>query len=172
MPNRPHHDQANLELPMKCRIYLRVLLLLALPAGLCVTGCWRINQNSPQNAGRGTTKVNPLGPFPGAKVVIDEIQLREVGRCYVIAVAAGQPPANVDDLGIKQEAPKLYQAIADGHIIVYWKASATNAPAGTSNTVLAYDADVPTKGGAVAMLDGTARKMTAEEFKNAAKAGK
>src|SRR5262249_40125763 len=38
-------------------------------------------------------------------------------------------------------------------------------PAGTSNTVLLYEKNVPTKGGPVVMGDGGFRMMTAEEFK-------
>ena len=38
---------------------------------------------------------------------------------------------------------------------------------GTSNTILAYEKDAPTKGGAVAYGDGSVRKLTAEEFKKA-----
>jgi hypothetical protein len=148
---------------------------LVLILGVCATGCFLVKKKAAQadsSAEQAPTnpKVNPLGPLPGAAVVIDEIQLREVGRCYQIAADTNlRPPASLDDLGLKQAAPILHQAIADGRIIVYWKANLTNAPAGSSNTILAYDADVPTKGGAVVMLDGSARRMTADEFKDAAK---
>jgi hypothetical protein len=155
-----------------------IMVPLVLILGVCATGCFLVNKKAAQANSSApeqaptTPKVNPLGPLPGAAAVIDEIQLREVGRCYQIAADTNlRPPASLDDLGLKQAAPKLHQAIADGRIIVYWKANATNAPAGTSNTILAYDADVPTKGGAVVMLDGSARKMTAEQFKDTAKAG-
>jgi hypothetical protein len=138
---------------------------------VAVTGCLKLKTQVAQPT-TPPQKVNVLGPFPGAKRVIDEIELKELGLSYMSATAInGKPPANAEELGLKQENPKLYQAIADGHIIVYWKASPTNAPAGTSNTILAYDADVPTKGGAVVMMDGSPRKMTAEEFKAAPKAG-
>ena len=39
--------------------------------------------------------------------------------------------------------------------------------AGTSNTVLAYEKDAPTKGGAVLMADGSVKKITVDEFKKA-----
>jgi hypothetical protein len=38
--------------------------------------------------------------------------------------------------------------------------------------VLAYETEVPEKGGAVLMQDGTVKTMTADEFKSAPKAGK
>ena len=41
---------------------------------------------------------------------------------------------------------------------------------GSSNTVLGYEKDVPEKGGAVAMGDGSVKTMTAEQFKAAPKA--
>jgi hypothetical protein len=151
---------------------------LVLILGVCATGCFLVNKKAAQANSSApelaptTPKVNPLGPFPAAAVVIDEIQLRELGLSYLMAADTnGRPPATLDDLGLKQTAPKLHQAIADGRIIVNWKANPTNAPAGTSNTILAYDADVKTKGGAVVMLDGTSKKMTADQFKTAAKAG-
>jgi hypothetical protein len=145
---------------------LAVLVVLA----LALTGCFRLKQQSVQNT--ATQKVDPLGPFPGAKAVINEHELQQFGLFYQTAATdLGRPPASLDELGMRQQAPKLYQAVADGRIVVFWKASPMNAPAGTSNTLLAYDADVPAKGGAVLMLDGSARKMTAEEFKNAAKGG-
>ena len=39
--------------------------------------------------------------------------------------------------------------------------------AGTSNTILAYAKDAPMRGGIVGYGDGTAKKLTAEEFKKA-----
>jgi hypothetical protein len=154
----------------------RLVGRLAVPVvlALALTGCFRLKQQGAQNTGPtpANSKVNVLGPFPGAKRVIDEVELKQLGIYYINAATINnRPPASVDELGIKQEAPKLYQAIADQSIIVLWKTNPMNAPAGTSNTILAYDADVPTKGGAVLMLDGTPRKMTADEFKNAAKTG-
>ena len=38
---------------------------------------------------------------------------------------------------------------------------------GPSNTILAYEKDVPTKGGAVLYGDGSVKKITADEFKKA-----
>jgi hypothetical protein len=42
---------------------------------------------------------------------------------------------------------------------------------GTGNTVLAYEANVPTAGGPVVMVDGSSRQMTAAEFAAATKPG-
>ena len=43
----------------------------------------------------------------------------------------------------------------------------TDMKDGTSNTVLAYEKDVPTKGGAALMGDGSVKKLSADEFKKA-----
>jgi hypothetical protein len=73
---------------------------------------------------------------------------------------------------LKRQASKLYEAVEAGQIVVFWGADPARAPGGASNTVLAYDKDVPEKGGVVVMLSGTPGNMTAEEFKKAPKAGK
>ena len=43
---------------------------------------------------------------------------------------------------------------------------------GTSNTVLAHEKDVPTKGGWALYADGSTKKLTADEFKKATLAKK
>ena len=53
-------------------------------------------------------------------------------------------------------------------MLVYWGAGLSDGPDAAS-TVLAYQKDVPEKGGEVLMQDGTPKKMTADEFKAARK---
>ena len=174
---------------MNLRLGERTLVPALLALGLCATGCWRFGANAPPSSlpppptnimgmpspgGPGRPppkdKANVAGVLGAVGRVQDESDLKQIGLYYQDAISNGRPPANVEDLGIKQLAPKLYQAIVDKEFIVYWNASPLNAPAGTSNTVLGYAAGVPTNGGAVLMLDGSVRKMTPEEFKSAAKA--
>jgi hypothetical protein len=142
---------------------------------LCLTGCWRINRASSQNTVPTNTpvntKVNVLGPFPVGQRMVSEAQLKDLGLHYQNAALAGQPPGSLDELNIKVVDPKLYKAIADKRIIVYWKADPTKAPQGSANTVLAYDADVLTKRSAVLMLDGTVTVMDPQDFTKAPKAG-
>jgi hypothetical protein len=99
-------------------------------------------------------------------------ELKQVGLIYQQFLLDGKGPAKLEDLNLKRDAPKLHEAIEEKRLILYWNANLNNAPAGTSNTVLGYSAEVPTKGGPVLMLDGTTRMMTADEFAKAAKAGK
>ncbi len=51
---------------------------------------------------------------------------------------------------------------------MYWGVGLSDS-AEAASTVLAYQKDVPEQGGEVLMQNGTAKKMTADEFKAAAK---
>ena len=141
--------------------------------GLGLSGCFRVQQNAAPNTAPGPadTKVNVLARLPAAQRMVAAAELKQLGLFYQTAALAGQPPKNLDELDIKVEAPKLYQAIVDKRIIVYWKADPNHAPAGASNTVLAYDADVLIKKSAVLMLDGSVTSMEPDEFNKAPKGG-
>jgi len=160
----------------------------ALALGLCLPGCTQLIPgktsapavistqpnsgpgNPPPGFGPPTNKVNPAGPFPIVKATLDMAGLKELALIYMNA-SIDHPPRNVDDLDIKN-TPKYYNAVAEGGVILYWNVNITQLPAGSSNTILGYVYDVPTKGGAVLMADGSARRMTVEEFNKAPKAGK
>jgi hypothetical protein len=156
---------------------------MALFVGLTVSGCMRGNpqmsgaasanpSGNPQTSGvTPNTKVNPAGPLPIVGQTVTMLELKDLGLIYQQFLVDGKGPAKLEDLNLKHDAPKLHQAIEEKRLILFWNVSLNNAPAGTSNTVLGYSAEVPTKGGAVLMLDGTVRKMTADEFAKAAKAG-
>jgi hypothetical protein len=77
-------------------------------------------------------------------------------------------PKNVEELqkAFKPDAAAI-QRVKDGELVVRWGLRLPgDFPEGTSNTVLAYEKNAPTKGGAVVMGDGQFRMMTAEEFNN------
>jgi hypothetical protein len=161
------------------------LVAMALFVGLTLSGCMRGNPQTSAAASANTnanpqasgavspnTKVNPAGPFPIVGQTVTMQDLKELGLIYQQFLLDGKGPAKLEDLNLKRDAPKLHQAIEEKRLILYWNVSLNNAPEGTSNTVLGYSAEVPTKGGPVLMLDGTTRKMTADEFAKAAKAGK
>ena len=64
--------------------------------------------------------------------------------------------------------PAAVASIKSKEVLVYWGVGISDGPEAAS-TVLAYHKDVPEKGGEVLMQDGTAKKMTAEEFQAAPK---
>jgi hypothetical protein len=60
--------------------------------------------------------------------------------------------------------PGAVHSLKQGKYVVVWGVKDKD-----SGTVLAYEKDAPTKGGAVLMADGTVREMTADELKAAKK---
>ena len=84
----------------------------------------------------------------------------------------GKAPTKVEDLAPYAADHKAgYEALKAGKYEFVW-----NVPlqammkTGTDKVVLAYEKDVPTKGGAVVMADGSVKKMTADEFQKSPKA--
>src|SRR5262249_55131380 len=74
-------------------------------------------------------------------------------------------PKQLSDLTKKEyEGPFLvgHQALASGKYLVVWGVNSKDP-----GTVLAYEKDAPTRGGAVLMADRTVKTMSAEEFKAA-----
>ena len=121
-----------------------------------------------------------LGPGCGPRVVnstevYNQATLEEVSDLYRSASSARKkPPESIIDLARNRDLfMNGYKALEQGEIIAYWGVALTPGVEGsTPEEVLAYKADVPTKGGPVLLKDGTVKTMTAEEFKTAKKAGK
>jgi hypothetical protein len=84
--------------------------------------------------------------------------------------ATKKPPSKIDDLApyLEKNSPVI-GAVKDGSLVMYWNVDIFKLTAGTSNTILAYENDTPTKGGMVGMADGSIKTMTADDFKKAAK---
>ncbi len=84
--------------------------------------------------------------------------------------ATKKPPSKIDDLApyLEKNSPVL-AAAKDGSLVIYLNVEIFKLTAGTSNTILGYEKDAPTKGGLVAMADGSVKPMTADEFKKATK---
>jgi hypothetical protein len=79
------------------------------------------------------------------------------------------PPKGPGDLLSMQRAfPAAIDAIQSKQALVYWGVGLEDG-AEAASTVLAYQKDVPEKGGAVLMQDGSTRTITAEEFHSARK---
>ena len=82
-------------------------------------------------------------------------------------------PASAKDIAPFFENSKKLRGFLDSKTIVFaYGVGIRDMTDGTSNTVLAYVKDVPTKGGLVLMGDGSVKKMTPDEFKKATLAKK
>jgi hypothetical protein len=80
-----------------------------------------------------------------------------------------KPPTKVADFTRYEAAFSTgIMHLKDGRIVLFWGSPLSEG----SSTVLAYEKHVPNEGGFVLLQDGkTIKKMTAEEFKSATKAG-
>ncbi|HVK16059.1 MAG TPA: hypothetical protein VM533_03860 [Fimbriiglobus sp.] len=108
---------------------------------------------------------------PQGHIAGREEELREVWQMYKDHLdARKRPPAKLQDLvPYEPAAINGFGALRDDRVVLLWGGSAT---AGQPPRVLAYEKEVPEKGGAVLLQDGTVKAMTADEFKSAPKAGK
>ena len=106
-------------------------------------------------------------------IASDERGLKELGQVYRNYTAKKKrAPKNLKELNIKgQQFPMAVEMIKSGDLIVQWGAP-LSPEGGAADAVLAYVKSVPEQGGNVLMQDGqTLKKMTADEFKAALKAG-
>jgi hypothetical protein len=80
-------------------------------------------------------------------------------------------PKDADELKkfIEDGSKTAYPGLKDGRYVFLWNVGLRDLMKGTgvSNTVVAYEKDVPARGGPVLMGDASVRTMSAEEFKNA-----
>jgi hypothetical protein len=100
--------------------------------------------------------------------------LKRLGTAYVnYCDATGKAPTGPKDLEPYYERDaKLTQALDSGQYVFLWNVSFRDLikGSGTSATVVAYEKDVPARGGMVLMGDSSVRRMTAQEFAQAPKA--
>ncbi|VTR94515.1 Uncharacterized protein OS=Singulisphaera acidiphila (strain ATCC BAA-1392 / DSM 18658 / VKM B-2454 / MOB10) GN=Sinac_5777 PE=4 SV=1 [Gemmata massiliana] len=122
-------------------------------AAIAVTTCALVGCSSDQ----------PTGPSDDKKAALDEVY----GLCQLRA-EQGKPPAQkADDLRNYENAyPLGFAVVRSGEVVVNWG----TAPAAGSESVLAYQKDVPTAGGWAVLQNGVVKRMTADEFKAAPKA--
>lgn len=95
--------------------------------------------------------------------------LKQIGLAYHNHFAAfKKAPAKAADLGPFIENDKRLLGLLDDKDIVFiFGVGILDMKDGTSNTILAYEKDVPTKGGVVLYGDGSVRKLTDDAFKKA-----
>jgi hypothetical protein len=133
------------------------------------------------------TVIVPVGCGPSTAVPEshEEFTISQVAQIFQMRHRAQKPaPKGIKDVEDRQAAvPAAVAAIKSGDVKVYWGVEIDDGSGdvivywGTgladgseaASTVLAYQKDVPEKGGEVLMQDGNTRKMTAEEFKAAKK---
>ena len=110
------------------------------------------------------------GPSTAGPDSREELTISQVAQIFHMRQRAQKsPPQGIKDVeGQQTVAPAAVAAIKSGEVIVYWGVGLADDSEAAS-TVLAYQKDVPEKGGEVLMQDGNATKMTAEEFKAAKK---
>ena len=84
----------------------------------------------------------------------------------------GKGPAKAADLApYEQGGPLGFAAVKKGDIVVVWGAAMGGEGDAGSADVIAYEKKTPTDGGAVLLLNGQVKAMTAAEFAAAPKAG-
>ena len=102
-------------------------------------------------------------------------KLNDVAELYrVYSITNKKPPKSKAEAAKMENAvPSGLTPISTGDIIVLWGGELTDLneePTGPkSDTILAYEKDVPAKGGKVLLLDRNIKTMTPEEFAAAPK---
>lgn len=88
--------------------------------------------------------------------------------------SVSRPPAKLSDLApLERLNPAGYQAVKDGSVVVlYGTAVAGEGDAGEGGPIVAYEKNAPTAGGYVVFASSEVRKLSADEFAAAPKAGK
>jgi hypothetical protein len=95
--------------------------------------------------------------------------LKQLGEVYQYLAHERQPaPTKLADFStIQPDAmPDALPLIQSGDIVIVWG----GGYAASSDKIIAYDKETPTKGGKVLTQSGNVKEMTADEFKAAPKA--
>jgi hypothetical protein len=101
--------------------------------------------------------------------------LKQIGLAYhgYADANGGRAPKSAEDLApYFENSKKLLDHLKTKRIEFFYGVRLVEMTEGSSNTVLAYEKDVPTKGGFALYGDGSTKKLTAEEFKKATLAKK
>jgi hypothetical protein len=83
-----------------------------------------------------------------------------------------RPPASVAELRQQPLSVDAVRKLEDGSIVFLYGVAPLEMSEGSTNTVLAYEKDVPTSGGYVVFGDGHVDWVTPERFKTLAQAKK
>jgi hypothetical protein len=99
-------------------------------------------------------------------------QLKQIGLAYHNYFdAKRKAPENAEDLApYFENNERLLGELKSKRIVFFYGVGLLDMKAGTSKTILAYQKDVPARGGWVLFGDGSVKRMSAEEFKESPKA--
>jgi hypothetical protein len=114
-----------------------------------------------------TTKLSTTPPISNATKAND---LKEIAVMYLTYLDKNpnKSPFKVDDFAaLASDYPQGMAGLKQGRYVVRWNAKMPT----DAQKIVAYESDVPSKGGLVVSLMGETRTVTADEFKTAAKAG-
>jgi hypothetical protein len=117
-----------------------------------------------------------LGCGAGALNAKNSNDLKVIGLAFhnFSDANTGKAPTKAEDLDpYLKDIPDASKALKDGKVVFLFGVSMMDilkSGTSTSETVLAYEKDVPAQGGLVLLADGSVRKMSAAEFKTAKKA--
>src|SRR5262245_1790713 len=100
--------------------------------------------------------------------------LKQIGLAYHNHISdTTKAPQKAEDLApYFDNSKRLLDFLKTKQIEFFYGVGIAQMTEGTSNTILAYEKDAPTKGGQCLFGDGSVKKLSAEEFKKAPKAGK
>jgi hypothetical protein len=113
------------------------------------------------------------GARQAARRIQTQNDLRLIGLAFFQFDDAnsGKAPSKAEDLKkFLGDSPEAAKKLDSGELVFIYGANVKSMGTGAANTILGYEKDVPTKGGAVLMGDCTVKQMTVQEFGAAAKA--
>jgi hypothetical protein len=111
---------------------------------------------------------------PPAEAQPTVTMLQDVDALLRASGGVNRVPNGLGDLGRRQSMfPRGYEAVKSGDVIVLWGSPLKGeGDAGKAEAIIAYEKNVPDSGGYVLLSAGTVKKMSADEFRAAPKAGK
>lgn len=137
----------------------RPCMLLVLPLAL-LCGCSEDSETGDDT----TPSTGQVVPGDGDEALKKE--LRQISMAWALSNEQRSPFDSIEDLKREMGADgPIIDHVESGEIVVRWGLKhPEDFPNGYEGTVIAYEREVPTSGGWVAMADGTNVEMTVAEF--------
>jgi hypothetical protein len=125
-------------------------------------GCHTVNRHTAWIVWAAAATVIGCGPAADTPYPRSNLMSQLGNLIQAHADEKKKPPTHLDDLlAYEPMSPGAFAAVRDGDVVLAWK---TPMAAG-SQKVVAYEKDVPDKGGLVLRQDGQVVTMSAQEFK-------